>query len=65
MKTMVDKFLDHAFPIGGGSVGAIIGAVPFNIFHTVLQAAIFALVGGVVGWLVKVGLDYIKKLINK
>lgn len=68
MKTryvMIDRILDYLFPIGGGSAGGILGA--FNtitwggVVETALNAAIFAIVGGVLGYAVKVLFDRLFK----
>ena len=62
---MSDKVFNYMFPIGGGASGAF-GTVITNISwqgigDMALQAAIFALVGGLIGWSVKFILDKIFK----
>ena len=58
---MSDRIFNHAFPIGGGSVGAL-GSITWNgAGDMALQAAIFALVGGLIGWTVKFVLDKLFK----
>ena len=61
----MDNFLNYAFPIGGGSLGAVISTISIHgMLDTALSAAIFAFVGGIVGWFVKLGFDYLKKMCN-
>lgn len=59
---MINRIADHVFPIGGGSLGAIFGGVilnPQHILHVAIDAAILAIVGGIVGFLTKLILDRI------
>ena len=60
---MNDKISNLVFPISGGAIG---GTTPLWIgWHTlgdmVIAAAVMAFVGGVIGFLVKLGLDKIKE----
>lgn len=60
---MKDRMLNNFFPISGGSIGAV-SPVIMNItwsgvWELALQAAIFAIIGGVLGWSTKRGLDYV------
>ena len=57
---MKDKFLNFLFPVGGGSAAAAISGIG-EMGEMAIQAIIFALVGGIVGWLVKYSLDRIFK----
>ena len=63
---MRDKILNAAFPMTGGSIGAVSPIVSAHISWScigdmALQGAILALVGGVIGWLVKRVLDSLFK----
>ena len=65
---MKNRIFNNALPIGGGSIG---GLTPlFANMNTItwhgvgdlaIQAAILALVGGLIGWLVKRVLDCVFK----
>jgi len=58
MKIMINKF-DFIFPVTGGSAGSIFGILTFGeMANTVISAAIFAVVGGVIGW-------FVSKLLKK
>ena len=58
MKTMINK-LDFLFPVTGGSAGGIFGMITFGeMANTAITAAIFAVVGGVIGY-------FIHKLLKK
>jgi len=55
---MNNKFFDYLFPISGGAGGSIFGIITFGtIAETAITAAIFAIVGGVIGFFVKKILD--------
>ena len=62
---MRERLFNYAFPVGGGSMGAISPIVTDITWHGVgdmaAQAAIFAFVGGLIGWAVKHCLDRIVK----
>lgn len=58
---MSDRLFNHLFPIGGGSLGAVGSITWHGAGDMALQAAIFALVGGIIGWTVKFTLDKIVK----
>jgi len=56
----MNKILDIAFPVTGGSLGAIVGGLalsPEHILHVAIDAAILAIVGGIVGYVVKYLMD--------
>ena len=52
----MSKFFDYFFPVTGAAGGSIL-AVP--VWETAITAMIFALIGGVVGYMVKKALDCI------
>jgi len=59
---MIDNFMNYFYPVSGGSIGAIVGMLTLdNVIDTALNAAIFAFVGGIIGLLVKIGADSIRK----
>ena len=62
---MTDKFFNFMFPVGGGSTGAIASIASkvtwSGVWEMALQAAVFAFVGGLIGWGVKRGLDTLFK----
>jgi len=52
VKSLSDRF-DFVFPVAGGSAGGVFGILTFGeIANTAISAAIFALVGGVIGYFV-------------
>ncbi len=52
MKNMINK-LDFLFPVTGGSAGGVFGVITFGeMANTAISAAIFAVVGGIIGWCV-------------
>jgi len=64
---MQEKFLSAIFPVGGGSIfGSVKGMALATITAGgILQVVIYAAIGAVVGWLIKLGLDYLKKKLSK
>ena len=59
MKIMINKISDSVFPVTGGSVGGVFGMLTFGeMANTAISAAIFAIVGGVIGY-------FIHKLLKK
>ena len=58
----MSKFFDYAFPVTGAAGGSLL-AVP--VLETAITAFVFALVGAVVGFLVKKLLDKIWGCMNK
>lgn len=56
------KIANYIWPVGGGSLGSVIGSISFHILWEVL---LFAFLGALIGWFTKLGLDYLKKKINK
>ena len=68
MKTMLMKiFNTNSIPVAGGSFGAITSNVwTLPTHNQILATIVLAIIGAVVGYLVKLGLDYfIKKIKNK
>lgn len=58
----MNKIADYVFPVGGGASGGLLSFITFTDFiQWGLSAAIFALVGGIVGYFVKIMLDRIFK----
>ena len=52
MKTMINK-LDFMLPVTGGSAGGVFGMITFGeMANTAITAAIFAVVGGVIGYFI-------------
>ena len=52
MKIMINK-LDFMFPVTGGSAGGVFGMITFGeMANTAITAAIFAVVGGVIGYFI-------------
>lgn len=50
---MNNKFFEYLFPITGGAGGSLFGFITFGeIMQTAVSAAIFAIVGGVIGYFV-------------
>ncbi|MBA7500896.1 hypothetical protein ES704_03658 [subsurface metagenome] len=50
---MNNKFFAYLFPVGGGAGGSLFGFITFGeIAQTAVSAAIFAIVGGVIGYFV-------------
>ena len=65
MKTMINK-LDFIFPVTGGSAGGVFGMITFGeMANTAISAAIFAVVGGIVGWIINRGLNAIFRKTKK
>ena len=61
MKPMISK-LDFILPVTGGSTGGVLGILTFGeIANTAISAAIFAIVGGIIGYFVS---KLLKKLDN-
>ena len=58
---MIHRIFDHIFPVGGASLGAIGSISLHGAGDMALQAAIFAIVGGIIGWTIKFTLDKIFK----
>ena len=51
--------LDFIFPVTGGSAGGVFGMITFGeMANTAISAAIFAVVGGVIGF-------FVNKLLKK
>jgi membrane associated rhomboid family serine protease len=48
MKPMSTHIFDNFIPAGTGSIASL--AISFNVLETAAQAAIFAFVGGLIGW---------------
>ena len=49
---MINK-LDFMFPVTGGSAGGVFGMITFGeMANTAITAAIFAVVGGVIGYFI-------------
>ena len=49
---MINKF-DFIFPVTGGSAGGVLGVLTFgDMGNMAISAAIFAIVGGVIGFFV-------------
>jgi len=63
---MIDKIFNTSnIPIIGGSAGAVIGDIAVLPTHDqILATIIFAFIGGVVGYGVKMCLDYIREKIK-
>jgi len=58
----MSKFLEYIYPLGGGSIGAIIANISVG---KILEVIIFAAIGALVGWIVKRILDYCRvKLVS-
>ena len=64
MNSILTKVWDNALPITGGATGGVAGVIEAYT-HTVITAAIFAVVGGVIGYLVKIGMDFISRIFRK
>lgn len=63
MTILSDKIADYLFSVGGGGIaGAITGIIPFG---DVLRVFLFAAIGALVGWFMKLGLDYCKRRLTK
>jgi len=59
---MNNKFFDYFFPVTGGAGGSVFGVITFGtVTETVITAAIFAIVGGIIGFFVKKAMDRIYK----
>ena len=62
---MKDNFIDLLYPVGGSSIGAttfVIANVTWDgLWEIALQAAVVALVGGLIGWAVKRIMDALFK----
>ena len=62
---MNTKLMNFAFPITGGSIGGtsiiLTHITWYNVFDIALAATIAAVVGGLVGYLVKITLDKLFK----
>jgi len=55
----MNKFFNYFFPIGGGAGGSLFGFITFGeIAQTAISAAIFAIIGGILGY-------FVNKLMNK
>jgi len=57
MNSILTKVWDNALPITGGATGGVAGVIEAYT-HTVITAAIFAVVGGVIGYAVKIFMDW-------
>lgn len=56
---IIDKIKDALLPISGGAGGGVFGAITFGeMTQTAISAAIFAIVGTVIGY-------YVNKLLKK
>jgi len=53
----MNKFFDNLFPVLGAAGGSLLS----HVWETALTAVIFALVGGLVGYGLKIILDHIFK----
>lgn len=63
---MNNKFFDYLFPVGGGAGGGVFGMITFGeMTNIAISAAIFAIVGGIIGWGIKLLLDNIYKKFKK
>ena len=66
MNDMTNKILDFAFPIAGGAGGSLLSVITIGgLIQTAVSALVFALVGGIVGWGIKLLLDNIYKKFKK
>ena len=62
MKTMINKISDFVFPVTGGSAGGVFGVITFGeMANTAITAAIFAVVGAILGFYVHKLLKWIHK----
>ena len=58
---MINK-LDFIFPVTGGSAGGVLGVLTFgDMANMAISAAIFAIVGGIIGY----GVNKILKKLDK
>ena len=58
--------LTSALPIGGGTTGAVLGTMTFHeIADQAVTASVFAVVGTIIGYVVKLGLDKLKEICKK
>lgn len=49
----MSKFFSYLFPVSGGAGGSLFGFITFGeIAQTAISAAIFAIVGGIIGYFV-------------
>lgn len=56
------RFMDNAYTSGGGLIGSLLGYITFD---NVLDAMVIAVIGALVGYLVKLIADYCKLKISK
>ena len=63
MTILSDRTIDYLFPLGGGSIASIITG--FITLGDVARVFVFACVGAIVGWFIKLGLDYCKRRFTK
>ena len=62
MNNMTSKILDFVFPVAGGAGGSLLSIITIEgLIQTAVSALIFAVVGGITGWLIKKALDSIFK----
>ena len=62
MTIIADKALDYILPLGGGSIASVIG---FITADNIAKVFVCAAIGATVGWFIKLGLDYLRKIIIK
>ena len=56
---MINKVFDSVLPVTGGAAASVLGVITFSdLIATAMSAAIFATVGGIIGY-------YINKLLKK
>ena len=60
---MIQKIYDLAFPVGGGTIGAILQTSPH--MEIAIHAFIAAVIGAITGYLIKKGLDYLWRKLKK
>ena len=63
MTFLTEKDIDYLFPVGGGSIASVITG--FITLGDVARVFVFACVGAIVGWFIKLGLDYCKRRFTK
>lgn len=70
IKERIQKFFNFILPVGGGAAGGVKGPELLNTniefdFQMYVNSAICALIGAVIGILVKLAFDGLKYLISK
>jgi len=64
----IDTALDYIFPVGGGVTGSIIGAIHLDVLRladVAVCAAVGAVVGVLIKWLMGKIIKYLDKLLKK